>query len=31
MGLSPMMLKSLVHARYTTPTPIQAAFIPRGA
>src|SRR5271165_1835149 len=30
MGLSPMMLKSLAHARYTTPTPIQAAFIPQA-
>jgi ATP-dependent RNA helicase DeaD len=28
MGLSPMMLKALAHARYSTPTPIQAAFIP---
>ncbi len=30
MGLSPTMLRSLAHARYTTPTPIQAAFIPRA-
>src|SRR4051794_40890415 len=28
MGLSPIMLKALAHARYSTPTPIQAAFIP---
>ena len=28
MGLSPTMLKALAHARYITPTPIQAAFIP---
>ena len=30
MGLSPIMLEALVHARYTTPTPIQAAFIPQA-
>jgi ATP-dependent RNA helicase DeaD len=30
MGLSPMMVKALAHARYLTPTPIQAAFIPRA-
>ena len=30
MGLSPMMLAALTHARYTTPTPIQAAFIPQA-
>jgi ATP-dependent RNA helicase DeaD len=30
MGLSPVMLKSLKHARYVTPTPIQAAFIPQA-
>src|SRR4029078_2537057 len=28
MGLSPVMLKALAHARYSSPTPIQAAFIP---
>jgi ATP-dependent RNA helicase DeaD len=30
MGLSPVMLKALKHARYVTPTPIQAAFIPEA-
>jgi len=30
MGLSPVMLKALKHARYLTPTPIQAAFIPQA-
>src|SRR3954468_3415240 len=30
MGLSPIMLEALAHARYTTPTPIQAAFIPHA-
>jgi ATP-dependent RNA helicase DeaD len=30
MGLSPSMLKALTHARYVTPTPIQAAFIPQA-
>ena len=30
MGLSPVMLKALAHARYTTPTPIQADFIPQA-
>ncbi len=30
MGLSPVMLRALSHARYTTPTPIQADFIPRA-
>src|SRR3954469_17060799 len=30
MGLSPPMLRALAHARYTTPTPIQAAFIPHA-
>ncbi len=30
MGLSPSMLKALKHARYLTPTPIQAAFIPQA-
>jgi ATP-dependent RNA helicase DeaD len=30
MGLSPRMLKALKHARYLTPTPIQAAFIPKA-
>ena len=30
MGLSPTMLRALAHARYTTPTPIQAAFIPHA-
>jgi ATP-dependent RNA helicase DeaD len=30
MGLSPVMLEALAHARYTTPTPIQAAFIPHA-
>jgi ATP-dependent RNA helicase DeaD len=30
MGLSPVMLKALKHARYLTPTPIQAAFIPKA-
>src|SRR5215468_10052323 len=28
MDLSPTMLRALKHARYTQPTPIQAAFIP---
>src|SRR3954453_7539400 len=30
MGLSPVMLRALKHARYTQPTPIQAAFIPKA-
>jgi ATP-dependent RNA helicase DeaD len=30
MGLSRIMLEALAHARYTTPTPIQAAFIPHA-
>ena len=30
MDLSPTMLRALAHARYLTPTPIQAAFIPRA-
>src|SRR5689334_17485269 len=30
MGLSPAMLRALKHARYTQPTPIQAAFIPKA-
>ncbi len=30
MGLSPIMLKALKQARYLTPTPIQAAFIPKA-
>ncbi len=30
MGLSPMMLEALKHARYHDPTPIQAAFIPEA-
>ena len=30
MGLSAVMLKALKHARYLTPTPIQAAFIPQA-
>src|SRR5262249_52577278 len=30
MDLSPAMLRALKHARYTQPTPIQAAFIPRA-
>ena len=30
MGLSAMMLRSLSHARYTKPTPIQSAFIPQA-
>src|SRR3984957_15527150 len=30
MGLSTTMLKALKHARYVTPTPIQAAFIPQA-
>src|SRR5215469_3922838 len=30
MDLSPTMLRALKHARYVTPTPIQAAFIPRA-
>jgi len=30
MGLSGAMLRSLSHARYTKPTPIQAAFIPQA-
>jgi len=30
MGLSTTMLKALEHARYQTPTPIQAAFIPQA-
>ena len=30
MGLSPTMLKALAHARYTAPSPIQAAFIPEA-
>ena len=30
MGLSPTMLKALKQARYLTPTPIQAAFIPQA-
>src|ERR1700747_3833056 len=30
MGLSAVMLKALKHARYVTPTPIQAAFIPQA-
>jgi ATP-dependent RNA helicase DeaD len=30
MGLSPIMLEALAHARYTTPTPIQAAFVPHA-
>jgi ATP-dependent RNA helicase DeaD len=30
MDLSPTMLRALHHARYTQPTPIQAAFIPRA-
>ncbi len=30
MGLSPSMLKALTHARYLSPTPIQAAFIPQA-
>ena len=30
MGLSPIMLKALKLARYLTPTPIQAAFIPKA-
>ncbi len=30
MGLSSIMLKALKHARYMTPTPIQAAFIPQA-
>src|SRR5262249_59895061 len=30
MDLSPTMLRALKHARYTQPTPIQAAFIPRA-
>jgi ATP-dependent RNA helicase DeaD len=30
MDLSPTMLRALKHARYTRPTPIQAAFIPRA-
>jgi ATP-dependent RNA helicase DeaD len=30
MDLSPTMLRALKHARYLTPTPIQAAFIPRA-
>lgn len=30
MDLSPTMLRALEHARYTQPTPIQAAFIPEA-
>ena len=30
MDLSPTMLRALHHARYTQPTPIQAAFIPKA-
>src|SRR5213082_3303211 len=30
MDLSPVMLRALKHARYLTPTPIQAAFIPKA-
>ncbi len=30
MDLSPTMLRALHHARYTRPTPIQAAFIPKA-
>src|SRR3954454_12955966 len=30
MDLSPVMLRALEHARYLTPTPIQAAFIPQA-
>jgi ATP-dependent RNA helicase DeaD len=30
MDLSPTMLRALKHARYTQPTPIQAAFIPKA-
>src|SRR5262249_56709168 len=30
MDLSPTMLRALQHARYLTPTPIQAAFIPEA-
>jgi ATP-dependent RNA helicase DeaD len=30
MGLSPVMLEALKNARYLTPTPIQAAFIPKA-
>jgi ATP-dependent RNA helicase DeaD len=30
MGLSLSMLKALAHARYSSPTPIQAAFIPKA-
>jgi ATP-dependent RNA helicase DeaD len=30
MDLSPTMLRALKHARYLTPTPIQAAFIPKA-
>jgi ATP-dependent RNA helicase DeaD len=30
MDLSPAMLRALKHARYTQPTPIQAAFIPKA-
>src|SRR6516165_4752601 len=30
MDLSPTMLRALKHARYTRPTPIQAAFIPHA-
>ena len=30
MDLSPAMLRALKHARYLTPTPIQAAFIPKA-
>src|SRR5947199_8342951 len=30
MDLSPTMLRALKHARYVTPTPIQAAFIPQA-
>src|SRR5580658_5257318 len=30
MDLSPTMLRALQHARYTQPTPIQAAFIPKA-
>jgi ATP-dependent RNA helicase DeaD len=30
MDLSPTMIRALKHARYLTPTPIQAAFIPKA-
>jgi ATP-dependent RNA helicase DeaD len=30
MDLSPTMMRALKHARYTEPTPIQAAFIPKA-